>query len=155
MKQIYVIQFCSCVQHIIHVMHKGVHWTQESRRPDYVWAEWVPNTFPFRNLASEFSVFGQVNLGFIFVFYFGQIVTRKKTHVSLVDCNQDPKPCNTQFIKHEFFFIQSMGMEQFSHVFCIQFFSFFFFLYKKISGDSTPFTQKKEGVFQSTQKSLF
>ena len=36
-------------------------------------------------------------------------------------------------------------------------FSFFliFFLYKKISGDSTPFTQKKEGVFQSTQKSLF
>ena len=47
--------FHSHVQHIIHDMHKKVHWSQESRRPDFVWAEWVPNTFPFHNLASEFS----------------------------------------------------------------------------------------------------
>ena len=32
-------------------------------------------------------------------------------------------------------------MEQFSHVFCIL--GFFFFLYKKISGDSTLLTQKE------------
>ena len=60
-----------CVQHIIHVMHKGVHWSQESRRPDSVWVEWVPNTFSFRNLAFEFTVFGLVDLDFIFVFIFG------------------------------------------------------------------------------------
>ena len=43
-------------------MHKGVHWLQESRRPDLVWVEWVPNIFPFRNLASGFSFFGLVDL---------------------------------------------------------------------------------------------
>ena len=46
--------FYSHVQHIMHDMHNIVHWWQESRRPDFVWAEWVPNTFPFRNLASGF-----------------------------------------------------------------------------------------------------
>ena len=154
MKQIYVIQFCSCVQHIIHVMHKGVHWTQESRRPDYVWAEWMPNTFPFRNLASEFSVFGQENLGFIFVFYFGQIVTRKKTHVfwQIVTRTQSHVILNLSNM-NSFLFNQW----EWNNLFMYFVFSFFliFFLYKKISGDSTPFTQKKEGVFQSTQKSLF
>ena len=44
--------FVSHVQHIIHDMHKKVHWSQESRRPDSLWAEWVPNTFLFLNLAS-------------------------------------------------------------------------------------------------------
>ena len=46
------------MQRIIHIMHKGVHWSLESRRPDPIYAEWVPNTFPFYNLASEFSSFG-------------------------------------------------------------------------------------------------
>ena len=43
--------FISHVQHIIHDMHNIIHWSQESRRLDFVWAEWVPNTFSFRNLA--------------------------------------------------------------------------------------------------------
>ena len=46
----YNISFISCI--------KGVHRSQESRRPDFVWVECVPNTFPFRNLTSKFSVFG-------------------------------------------------------------------------------------------------
>ena len=47
--------FHSHVQHIIHDMHKKVHWSQESRRLDFVWAKWEPNTFPFHNLASGFT----------------------------------------------------------------------------------------------------
>ena len=46
--------FHSHVQLIMHDMHSIVHWSQESKKPDFVWAEWVPNTFPFYNLASEF-----------------------------------------------------------------------------------------------------
>ena len=61
--------FVSHVQHIIYDMHNIVHWSQESRRPDSIWAEWVPNTFPFRNLTLDFT------------FYFGQNVTRTKSHV--------------------------------------------------------------------------
>ena len=48
------LTFHSHVQHIMHDMHSIVHWSQESRRPNFVWAEWVPNTFPFRNLVSGF-----------------------------------------------------------------------------------------------------
>ena len=33
------------------IMQKKVYWSLEFRRLDSVWAEWVPNTFPFRNLA--------------------------------------------------------------------------------------------------------
>ena len=33
-----------CVQHIIQHHVKRVYWSLESRRPDSVWAEWVPNT---------------------------------------------------------------------------------------------------------------
>ena len=50
-------------------MHKKVHWSQKSRRPDSVWVEWVPNTFSFRNLGSEFSSFGQVNLSLVFILF--------------------------------------------------------------------------------------
>ena len=46
------------VQHIIHIMQKRVYWSLESGRLDSVWAEWVPNTFSFRNLAPELRVFG-------------------------------------------------------------------------------------------------
>ena len=46
--------FHSHVQHIMHDIHSIVHWSQESRRPDSVWVEWVTNTFPFRNLVSGF-----------------------------------------------------------------------------------------------------
>ena len=42
----YNISFITCI--------KGVHRSQESRRPNSVQAEWVLNTFSFRNLASEF-----------------------------------------------------------------------------------------------------
>ena len=48
------LTFHSHVQHIMHDMHSIVHWSQESRRPNFVWAEWVPNTVPFRNLVSGF-----------------------------------------------------------------------------------------------------
>ena len=44
----------SHVQHIIYNMHKMVHRSQGSKRLDSVWAEWVPNILPFRNLASGF-----------------------------------------------------------------------------------------------------
>ena len=46
--------FHSHVQHIVYDMHKKVHWSQESRRPYFVYAEWVPNTFLFYNLGSGF-----------------------------------------------------------------------------------------------------
>ena len=46
--------FVSHVQHIIHDMHKKVHWSQEFRRLDSVWVEWVPNTFSLRNLTFGF-----------------------------------------------------------------------------------------------------
>ena len=46
------------VQPIIHIMQKRVYWSLESRRPDFVWAEWVPNTFPFYNLDPELKAFG-------------------------------------------------------------------------------------------------
>ena len=46
------------VQHIFQHHAKMVYWALESRRPDSVWAEWVPNTFPIRNLALELRIFG-------------------------------------------------------------------------------------------------
>ena len=66
---------------------------------------------------------------------FGQNVTRIASHVKyLVDCNQDPKLCN--------FFIYSINEENNSIMYLFFLFSFFFF-YKKISGNSTPLTQKE------------
>jgi len=50
--------FVMYAQHIIHIMQKRVYWPLESRRPDSIWAEWVPNTFPFCNLAPELRTFG-------------------------------------------------------------------------------------------------
>ena len=54
--------FVKCLSYVFNIsfniMQKKVYWSLESRRPDFVWAEWVPNTFPFRNLASELRVFG-------------------------------------------------------------------------------------------------
>ena len=47
---VYNISFISCI--------KGVHWSWKFRRPNSIWVEWVPNTFPFCNPASKFSVFG-------------------------------------------------------------------------------------------------
>ena len=79
----------------------------------------------------------------VFILFWVECNQDKKSCNYLVVCNQDSKPCNTQFIKHVVFFIQPMRIEQFSHVFCIQYFFFFFFWYKKISGDSTPQTQKE------------
>ena len=85
MKQIYVIQFR--VKFVMYATYhstlctKRVYWSLEFRIPDFVWVEWVPNTFPFHNLASELSYFGQVDLCLIFVFIFGQIVTGTKSHV--------------------------------------------------------------------------
>ena len=50
------------VYHVCSTYHshhaKMVYWSLESRRLDSVWAEWVPNIFPFCNLTSEFSSFG-------------------------------------------------------------------------------------------------
>ena len=37
------------MQHIIHIMHKGVHWSWESRRPDSIWAECDENQQAFRD----------------------------------------------------------------------------------------------------------
>ena len=64
--------FHSHIQHIMHDMHSIVHWSQESRRPDLVWVEWVPNIFLFRNLASGFSFFGLVDLA-LSLFVLGRI----------------------------------------------------------------------------------
>ena len=87
--------------------------------------------------------------------YFGQIVTRTKSHVFLVDCNQDPKPCNFKIFKHVFFYSIS-ETEQFSHVQLYLIFSYFFCKKKKISGDSTPLTQKERCPKRHTQNlSLF
>ena len=36
------------------ILYKGTKMIiLESRRPDFVWVEWVLNTFPFYNLAPE------------------------------------------------------------------------------------------------------
>ena len=53
----------------------------ESRRPDFVWVEWVPNTFPFRNLAPK-SRFLFLNNALSF----------------LLDCNLGNKVCNFPFL---------------------------------------------------------
>ena len=37
------------MQHIIHIMHKGVHWSWESRRPDSIWVECDENQQAFRD----------------------------------------------------------------------------------------------------------
>ena len=57
-----------------------------------------------------------------------------------IDCNQDTKPCNTQFIKFFFYSINDNGTIQS----CKVVFNFFlFFCIKKISGDSTLLIQKE------------
>ena len=37
------------MQHIIHIMHKGVHWSWESRRPNSIWAECDENQQAFKD----------------------------------------------------------------------------------------------------------
>ena len=47
----------SCVFNIsFNIMQKGHidHWSLEEQT---VWVEWLPNTFPFRNLALELRIF--------------------------------------------------------------------------------------------------
>ena len=51
-------------------MHKMIHWSQESRRPDSIWMEWMPNTFPFRNLAPDLD-YWLSRSSLVFTFYFG------------------------------------------------------------------------------------
>ena len=92
-------------------------------------------------------------------FYFGQNVTRTRSHVFLVDCNQDPKPCNFQFFNYVIFYSVNERM-LFSHV-VLRFFFFFFnffiiyiYIYK-ISGDSTPLTQKERCLKKHSKISLF
>ena len=75
-----------------------------------------------------------------------------KSHVSLVVCNYDPKPCNTQFIKYVFFFY-SINVKGTIHS-CKFVFNFFFFFCIKKSGDSTLLTQK-ERCPKKVPKSLF
>ena len=56
--ELVLVKCLSCMFNILlNIMHKRVYWSLESRRPDSVWAEWVSNTFSFRNLASELSSF--------------------------------------------------------------------------------------------------
>ena len=54
----------------------------ESKRPDFVWAVWVPNIFPFGNLALE-SRFWFVENALSF---------------SFLDCNLEIKSCNFPFL---------------------------------------------------------
>ena len=37
----------------MHLLNGYINGYLEYRKPDSVWAEWVPNTFPFYNLAPE------------------------------------------------------------------------------------------------------
>ena len=56
--ELVLVKCLSCMFNILlNIMHKRVYWSLESRRPNSVWAEWVSNTFSFRNLASELSSF--------------------------------------------------------------------------------------------------
>ena len=128
------ISFISCI--------KMVQWSQEFSRPDSVWEEWVPNTFPFRNLTFECRSFGQVDLA-LFLFYFRQIVIKTKSHVIIW---YDPKLCNFQF----FYSINKRNNS-------VMYFQFFFFFNKKLNEKSTSLTQKKKKkkVPKSTQKSFF
>ena len=65
-------------------------------------------------------------------------------------CNQDPKPCNFQVFQIcNFFSINEWNNSIMYLLF------FFFFLYKKISGDSTPFSQKERCPKKHSNKSLF
>ena len=141
------------MQHIIHIMHKRIYWSLEFRRPDSIWAKWVPNTFLFRNLASELSFFWIGRLMLCLYFYFW------------VDCNQDKKLCNFWQIVTRiqslvifnlsslYFFTQLMIMKHFGHLKLYLIFSFFLCI-KKISGDSTPLIQK-ERCPGKVPKSLF
>ena len=45
-----------CYNISFNIIQKGIYQSLESRRPDSVWAEQVPNTFPFRNLAPELKI---------------------------------------------------------------------------------------------------
>ena len=149
--QIYVSQFwlsVSCMQRIIHIMHKGYigHQSLEDRTLLGQNGCLTPSHFVTQplNLVS----FGQVDLCFVFLFIFGQIVIRTKSHVFfLVDCNQDSKPCKIQSIKFVFIFIQSITMKHFDPV--ELYYLFIFFLYKKKV--ATPHhLPKKRGALQIT-----
>ena len=54
----------------------------ESKRPDFVWAVWVPNIFPFGNLALEYR------------FWF----VENALSFSFLDCNLEIKSCNFPFL---------------------------------------------------------
>ena len=113
---------------------KGVHQSRESRRLDSIWTKWVPNTFSFRNLASEFSVFGQVNLGFIFIqnaMYLWYLVTRTQSRVIL-------NLSRLYFLFNQWEWNNSVMY----FVFSIFFLNFYFC--KKISDDSITLAQKEK-----------
>ena len=90
-KEIYLNYFLSCVFNIsFNIMQKRVYWSLESRRPDSVWAEWVPNTFLFHNLALKLRIFGQVDQCLVFLI----LVDCNQDQIFVffcIDCNQDPK----------------------------------------------------------------
>ena len=88
--------FHSHVQHIMHDMHNIVHWSQESRRPNFVWAEWVPNTLPFSSLASGFRFLVQQIQPYLHLFWV-ECNQDNRSCKYLVGCNQDPKLCNFLF----------------------------------------------------------
>ena len=110
---------------------KGVHRTQESKRPNSVWAEWVPNTFPFHNLASKFRSFGQVDLA-LSLFYFGQFVTRTKSHIIIWQfITRTQSHVIFQIFKYVFFYsINDKGTIQ-SCIYIQFFFSFLFCIKNK------------------------
>ena len=52
------VQCLSCVFNIsFNIMHKRVYGSLEPRRPNSIWAKWVPNTFLFCNLAPKLRIF--------------------------------------------------------------------------------------------------
>ena len=57
--KLFFVMCLSCVFNIsFNIMQKNAYWSLESKRPNSVWTELVPNTFPFNNLAPKLRVFG-------------------------------------------------------------------------------------------------
>ena len=69
----------SHVQHIVYNMHKKVYQSQECRRSDFFWAEWVPNTF--HSVTQPLDLGLWLSRSSIVFICFGQNVTRTKIHV--------------------------------------------------------------------------
>ena len=122
------ISFMTCI--------KVVYWSQESRRPNSIWMEQVPNTFSFRNLASGFRSLAKQIQPCLYSFWVE--CNQDKKPCILVVCNQDPKPCNLSIFPIMYYFY-SINEENnpFMYLF------FLIFCIKKKSGDSIPLTEKE------------